>query len=121
MNVILSHEALGEERLDTMKIACSVIFISLRLFQCGFRSRNRCFSNLDFVSRSRVVRQCALLARVCCVDSVDLRGDSTGFILDLAFQLCLSSECALQGIQVWPIINLVEQATLLDEFVIVNG
>ena len=38
MNIVLCDEAFGEQRLDAMKIATGVIFISLRLLECGFRS-----------------------------------------------------------------------------------
>ena len=120
MNVIFGHEALGKERLDTMKIADGVTFVGLRLLKCSFRSRNRRFCDLDFIGRPGLIRQGALLTCVRHINAVDLRRDSTGFILNLAFELRLSSERVLQRIQIGSIINFVQQVTFFYEVVIVN-
>ncbi len=120
MDVILGHEALVKERLDTMKITYSVAFVCLRLLECSFRSRNRRFRDLDFIGRPGLIRQGALLSCVRHINAVDLRGDSTGFILNLAFELRLNSECILQSVQIGPIINFVQQVTFFYEVVIVN-
>ena len=90
-----------------MKIAYGVTFVRLRLLECSFRSLNRRFRNLDFIGRPGLIRQRALLTCVRHINAVDLRGDSTGLILNLAFELRLSSKCVLQSIQVGSIINFV--------------
>ncbi len=109
MDVILGHEALRKQRLDAMKIAYGVTFVSLRLLECSLRSRNRGFRDLDFVGCPGLIRHGALLTCVRHINAVDLRGDSTGFILNLAFELRLCSERVLQRIQIGPIVNFVEQ------------
>src|SRR5271168_3004163 len=113
MNVILGDESLGKERLDAMKITHRVVFVSLCLRERSFRSCNCSFSHLDFVSLPGLIRLGALLTCVSHINTVDLRRDSTGFILNLAFELRLSSDRVLQCIQVGSIVNLVKQITLL--------
>ena len=90
-----------------MEIAYGVTFVSLRLLECTFRSLNRRFRNLDFIGRPGLIRQRALLTCVRHINAVDLRGDSTGLILNFAFELRLSSNSALQSIQVWSIVDFV--------------
>ena len=104
-----------------MKISYGVAFVCLRLLECSFRSLNCRFRDLDFVIRPGLIRQSALFTGVCYINAADLRGDSTGFILNLAFEFRLSSKCILQSVQIRPIVNFVQQVAFFNKIVIVDG